>query len=81
MHGCLEWVGNPEKTLFFQKYFRFSKMDIYKCPNFISLFTLGKKKVELFAKTLLEHNDLIPEKMIYLLLRYFFSLKNKNKNV
>ena len=67
--------GSRKKTLFFQKYFRFSKMDIYKCPNFISLFTLGKKKDELFAKTLLEHNALIPEKMIYMLLRYFFFVK------
>ena len=56
-------------------------MDIYKCPNFISLFTLGKKKDELFAKTLLEHNALVPEKTTQMLLRYFFSLKNKNKNV
>jgi hypothetical protein len=61
-------LATLEKTLFSQKYFPFSKMDIYKCPNFISLFTLGKKKDELFAKSLLEHNALIPEKIIYVLL-------------
>jgi hypothetical protein len=44
-------------------------------------FYFWKKKAELFAKTILEHNALVPEKITQLMLRYFSSLKNKNKNV
>ena len=34
------------KNSFFKKSFRGFNLDIYKCPNFISLFTFGKKNVE-----------------------------------
>ncbi len=35
------WSHCGFRNLFSQKSFRFSKMDIYKCPNFIFLFTFG----------------------------------------
>ena len=35
------------KNNFSIKSFRGLNLDIYKCPNFISLFTLGIKKVEI----------------------------------
>ena len=39
----LEHYGQKvKKQVFFKTLFRSSKLDIYKCPNFISLFTFGK---------------------------------------
>ena len=46
----LEHYGhNVKKQGFFKTLFRSSKLDIYKCPNFISLFTFGKI-IEAFEK-------------------------------
>ena len=46
----LEHYGhNVKNPGFFKTLFRSSKLDIYKCPNYISLFTFGKI-IEAFEK-------------------------------
>jgi hypothetical protein len=46
----MHMLRTPKKTVFFKTLFGFLKMDIYKCPNFIFLFTLGYHFSSLFKK-------------------------------
>jgi hypothetical protein len=40
-NNCEHLSQKVKKQVFFKTLFGFPKMDIYKCPNFISLFTFG----------------------------------------